>query len=175
MNTTMAEVKPTLIKTGKPRRTLRPANPREGIPTEDWAYAAAAIDGEGTLTINRQRRRSYSSVVEVFNTNSLFTEWLQKTFGGWVYTYPSRDKKWKPQHQWVLSGRNTEEFLCGVLPYLKLKEEQAQILRSLNALRKKAPHRISDDDIAQRQALYEKVQSLNRRGPPATTEREGGE
>lgn len=171
-----AEEKSSLTKTGKPRRYKRPANPREGILTEEWAYAACAIDGEGTLTINRQHQRNgrprYGAVVEVFNTNPLFTDWFVQTFGGAVYSYGSRDPRWKRQNQWVLSGGSADYFLVGILPYLKLKRVQAQILRDLIALRKRAPHRISDDELQQRHALYEQVQALNRRGPPASTERE---
>lgn len=147
-------------------------------PTQnvDWSYLAAMFDGEGCFSIYRHRGQSsngkpYDSTairIEVCNTNLELMAWLIQCFGGKYYSHRREKAHHKIAYYWRPAGRaNSERVLLGVLPYLKMKKVQAQI--ALDYIR--LPHNNGFDDTlaAKRKELLEKMQTLNERGIPQTT------
>ena len=140
-----------------------------------YAYTAAAIDGEGTITIGRSEYEQtdrngqkypsvgFRAVISVKNTDVRLMKWLQSRFGGQYYREDNSEKKWKDSYQWCHCAENKEQFLLAILPYLVLKREQAKVLLEFLRIEKwaKAP--------TKRQELYEKIVALNRRGRPVET------
>lgn len=146
-----------------------------------YAYLAGIMDGEGTLTIMRKRYNpaqfardiargkrnvipktesiySYYVGITVKNTDFRLIRWLQARFGGSYCPDKSRKANWKISYRWQLFGQeNQERFLLGILPYIILKEEQANILLEFIRMR-------GSPDVKRRQGMYERMMVLNRRG-----------
>ena len=108
----------------------------------DFAYAAGLMDGEGYISATsnhtKSRGRTIStkgkpyihrdSRVSMAMTAKEPLEWFQEKFGGCLY-FKKMKRKWKNQWIWVLTGnQNKIKILQGIIPYLKVKNEQAVLL-----------------------------------------------
>lgn len=96
----------------------------------DLAYTAGIIDGEGSIGIytdNLKRKHPcYCLQVGVTSADEWLPMWLKFAFGGYVYkmeTPPQHKTKW----YWTVRARQAKNFIELVLPYLRLKREQAEI------------------------------------------------
>ena len=148
--------------------------PREdflkNVTEVDWVYAAATIDNEGWIGIARgkgyNRRREqyqrYQCTVRVGTTSPIITDWLQSTFGGSVYFRKWSSQKWKDQYHWVTTVGMLEDFLTGILPYMKLKRRQAEL--ALEYIRGK-----NVNNPEWRESMATLMNALNRKGKPVTT------
>jgi hypothetical protein len=132
-----------------------------------WPYLAGIIDGEGTISINRQNARHDSGIpstrldITIVNTDERLMVWLIKNVGGRYYMRKRQDSpKHKFSYAWRLTGRaNKERLLLGVLPYLIMKADQAKL--GLEFLRLNVHQRIPE----KRYELMLKCQALNKKGP----------
>jgi hypothetical protein len=96
------------------------------MDTNDLIYAAGFIDGEGCFTTvgNRGFRLTISSV------DKSILQWFQEKFKGNVNNQflpknPKHNMAWK----WVLCRKeDLATFTLAVLPYMKLKKSQAEIM-----------------------------------------------
>lgn len=149
----------------------------------DWSYLAALFDGEGTFSVaratidnakykaksndsgvsNAKPYVQFQSRIEVCNTNFNLMQWLIRSFGGVFYPH-RRDKAiHKPAYYWRPKGKaNNERILLGVLPYLKIKKQQAVLMLEYIRLDRKV-------DPERREEIYAQMKVLNRRGLPVTT------
>jgi hypothetical protein len=102
-----------------------------------WPYVAGIIDGEGTLAIYHSCGR-YAAEVVIPNTSFDLMKWLVGSFGGRYNTFQPEDLHGynrKLLYRWRPSGKkNREKFLLGILPYLVIKREQANILLEFERL-----------------------------------------
>jgi len=136
----------------------------------ELAYAAATVDCDGTIGIRAQKPRGtrnypyYYIMVGVANTNSVLINWLHKSFGGSVYIKEYRNDSWKNLYMWSLSTQQAREFLVDILPYLKLKWEQAETAIELCDRISRGVSKLSDLELSERSALKEAVMILNKRG-----------
>ena len=94
-------------------------NLKDNFTKEDLIYLAGIIDGEGCVKINRQAR------CEITNTSKELIDWLYNTFGGHTYTTKQITSR-KLQYRWVLRKLEIKKLLPLVLPYLKIKKEEAE-------------------------------------------------
>lgn len=145
---------------------------------EKYAYLAGLIDGEGTITITSQKlgrkgarnvRISYALTVAVYNTNRDVLDWLASTFGGTV----TSEKRKKPRpnqkltHKWRVSITDALALLYHVLPYLRIKIQQANIAIDFLTNRKKyrgTKLHASDTDTDWCESLKTRINLLNHRG-----------
>jgi hypothetical protein len=149
----------------------------------DWSYLAALFDGEGTFsqsraTIDNAKYKAksndsgksdaksyiqFQSRIEVCNTNLEIMQWMIRNFGGVFYPHRREKAIHKIAYYWRPKGRaNNERILLGVLPYMKIKREQATIMLEYVRL---------DREInpEKREELYARMRKLNQRGLPVTT------
>lgn len=102
----------------------------------EWAYLAGLIDGEGCLDLgihlrtDKYKGREYRAmgcspslyiVLKHHPINRGVMEWLSKTFNIPIHENQGRFSV-------KFTGEVLEEVLQGVLPYLKIKAEEAKIL-----------------------------------------------
>ena len=148
----------------------------------DLVYAAAIIDGEGTITLQRKvyktvdtfgnprkKRHPYlSPCVKVGNTDIRLTDWLYTQFGGSVYRHCDGVDRHKHVFHWYLSGEDATDFVISIHPYLKLKQERADILIAYKNLRKafhvSRGRRAPEEFVEQASVLDEAMTILNKRG-----------
>lgn len=140
-----------------------------------WSYLAGLFDGEGCISIASRPhatvdKRNGKDVVwkrtslqiSIANTNLALMRWLISNFGGVFYTYEFDNQKWKTRYSWQPKGRrNREEMLLGILPYLVLKAEQANLALQYIRLPLTAE--------AERDSLVERCRLLNQKGKSVET------
>jgi hypothetical protein len=163
------------------------------------AYLAGFVDGEGYISLKRdfhnyrgEKVIYFTAVLKVANTNKEIIEWCKASFGGWIYKRIWKNgENHKDAYCWQLTGSNLEPFLKKILPYLKIKKEQAKLVlekiknQKLNELPYKNISRINDRRLdkmdrnseyrteirKENENLYWKLRGLNKRGKIMQCER----
>jgi len=104
---------------------------RPEVSVIDWARMAVLIDGEGCISIGKQRvsaKHAYHCLyLSVTNTDLRIVAWCNKTFGGSIHIKRRRSSSRKECFQWVASSKRAEEVIRGCLPYFLSKREQAEL------------------------------------------------
>lgn len=98
------------------------------------AYLAGVIDCDGYVTIHRSTRggRSYYAArVGISGTRRAPHDLAASFFGGAVSRYEPRDAGHRPQFQWSRTGAPAVPVIEAVLPYLRVKAEQAHLALEL--------------------------------------------
>lgn len=137
------------------------------------AWLAALVDGEGTITINFVRgarsRGSHVPRIEIGSTCESLVRLIREVAGigsvqhehrGSGRTAGERDL-WR----WVVGTRGTAAVLSRIVPYLKIKQDQAEVARQLLALPvARGRQRIPDWVWDRREALRATLRDLNCKG-----------
>lgn len=104
-----------------------------------WAYTASAIDMDGCICISRTQLKTtagntyygYDLKVSVANQSLKVMRWFVRYFGGEFRPKAKNSSKLSddPGFEWFVSGgyKKIEIFLLGVLPYMIIKREQAEV------------------------------------------------
>lgn len=136
------------------------------------AYTAGLIDGEGYMGLipHSVTKNSYSPKVKVASTTMELVQFLHNNFGGHLDKLRiSSQSNHKSSAMWTLSnGINVGPFLEKLLPYLKVKNKQANlILKYIKEYPyKKMRQKDNKDIILKRQEIYKQIRLLNYRGLP---------
>ena len=103
---------------------------------EELIWMAGFFDGEGCISMVRcgPRHEGYSPyyriVIAMTLTNEAILRLFHARFGGRFYPMhngkPGKSRDWKPQWQWRMDASPGARFIEEILPYLKLKHEQAE-------------------------------------------------
>lgn len=139
------------------------------------AFMAAIIDGEGSITIEKQgpgdntRRKynSYSLRLVVVNTNVDLMNWLLDNFGGTIHVrklVPNR----KQCYTWRTTYKESAEIIKLCAPYFIVKRKHAIIyLKFIDTINDNHGVRfsLSDEVKAEREKLYLELKALNKQGP----------
>jgi hypothetical protein len=153
----------------------------KNVDKTHWSYLAAMFDGEGTFSIYQNNGNYHTTVdgekkqynftnsrVSITNTNIELMEWLVSHFGGVYYTHRRAKAVHKIAYDWRPKGKkNTEELILGILPYLVLKKQQANLV--LQYIRLGSSQGTVRNDVDARRLLMIECQKLNKRGQPLTT------
>lgn len=140
----------------------------------DLIYLAAFIDGEGTITARNivspaTGRPALHCRVIVANSHEPVMAWIKETFGGGLSNPRTvRSVKHKPVSTWYVGGPPAITLCKRLLPYLKVKRRQAEIVIALGELGYEragnGPRWVSDETYAARVPLIEEIRALNHRG-----------
>lgn len=122
---------------------------------QDKIYAAGIVDGEGCITLTHHKNHTFQAMVSVVQKDVRLLNWLQERWGGRISHYANRAGVWR------LEATNEQDtFLCDILPYLLLKQRQAEIILEYRLLAgNKGP--VSDNNALTRWLLYQEVTTLN--------------
>ena len=146
------------------------------------AYLAGIIDGEGCIGINRnhnhtQRHRTprYSIDVVVTNTSADLMLKLQEWFPASLRLRRKEREYWRECWRWVISGGKARKLLEFVLPYLIVKQKQAELallyLDSVTPYNNRGHKAMPAEEWQKRERFYQWMKQLN--SVPAETECEG--
>lgn len=96
-----------------------------------WAYVAGFVDADGSIMITFQNKKMqyYSVMVEVSQKDPFILHELQKKFGGNVYDYMHKNKKYGdiPNSNWRIQNNIAYDFLVKIRKHLILKRKQADL------------------------------------------------
>lgn len=96
----------------------------------DASYLAGFWDGEGSFILHGTGSTSGAIAFRVVAVASKpqVIEWIAQVTGiGRVQTWDAKNPKWAPRWTWTVNGDGAESFTRQLLPYLKLKREQAEL------------------------------------------------
>jgi hypothetical protein len=102
------------------------------------AYVAGLFDGEGCIHYSYKKHCSYrvpssSLWMQVSSTNQEVVEWLRESLGGFIFEDRSKRRP-KTLHNWKAGPRKTFEILKLLLPYLRIKRKQAELILANEAV-----------------------------------------
>jgi hypothetical protein len=125
----------------------------------DLAYAAGYLDGEGCFTIGSNWR------IQVCCTNTCreAIQWLYDTFGGNM-SGPKEGRKanWRPTYFWRASNLVAKELLPALMPYLREKKPQAELLLKMHDTMTTTGRRLPPEVLAERNRIKQEVKELKR-------------
>ena len=141
----------------------------------ETAYIAGIVDGEGCIGLYRYSSNYYHSIhyvktaIEVANTDTRLFRWLVPMFG---FNLQHRIQHWKIDirewHQLEAVGERAYQICLRLVPYLKLKKEQAELLIEFTQWKRAIGYRggnrpYSDDERNKIKEYRQKAKFLNRR------------
>ncbi len=108
----------------------------------DLAYIAGIIDGEGYVGIKRsaaykcQGRKTpgFHARIQVRMVDESAIRFLADRLGGWYYKEKPHCNNGRPLFCYQVSDRAAEKIIRQLLPHLKVKHKQAEIVLSLREL-----------------------------------------
>lgn len=143
------------------------------ISSEDLAYTAGIIDGEGCISFKRERSKHgnrhwhFRPVISVATTDNILTNFLASRYDSFTKRRKEfANKNWKPQNVVIIqSMKRVQRFLLKILPYLKLKKPQAELAMKFIELRQsKDNHHVKNGETSFGQEewdIYWQVRKLN--------------
>lgn len=148
------------------------------VSETEAAYMAGILDGEGTIHLryrpgdlsfpegDRRRWRSWACRIGVNNTSAELIAWINERFPGHVVAYGVKNPKHKPMHEWRVLGSKARPVLEASLPYLVVKQRQAEIaLEFIETIGGNTGRSGCRPEILERRiALEAELTELNRRG-----------
>lgn len=157
----------------------------------DIAYIAGVMDSDGYFTIKKstygmrrfkdRRNPDYSEKCGIKQVQPQAIKLIYENFGGYYRIEKSSSKNGKPLNSITLQNRKADTFIKTILPYLRIKKRQAQILLKLRQSINKGKtekgisyhkdrwgnitrfirYRVSSKEIQYRENLIKEVKSLN--------------
>lgn len=149
----------------------------EGITETERAYWAGFIDGEGCISIKKNKptkaryNPQYTLRVSIGNTDSTNNRELKK-LGASIITHRPRKENWKISYYAEFTAKNARAFLQEIYPFLRLKAKQAALALEFQELVStqyknllyqngtKGRGKFSDLQIADRERFYQQLKTL---------------
>lgn len=134
------------------------------------AYIAGLVDGEGMIGLSRSAKRgnhnhAYAGVCTITNTDQEIHSWLIQTTGIGIVDPRIRGPKDKPCWVWRLRSYEQKDFLLAILPYLKIKKQQADLLLEFLVIERRTQIGVPDHDSAYlKDIIFDELADLNKRG-----------
>lgn len=148
-----------------PFLTTSPAYCKEAAMVSDIeaAYTAGIIDGEGSISLTKNRKSRWPSPqVSVSSNFREILEWHRKRFGGSIVTKQPRKSTHSISFDWKLTDRRALLLLKFVYPYLVIIRKRIRAELLLTAYLECTPRngRYDMDQIQKKQALISSFTSL---------------
>lgn len=141
------------------------------------AYLAGCLDCDGYFTIKRStyamRVRGdahnpiYSEKVGLKQVTPQVVDLLSEHFAGYRRIEKPSAQNGKPLHAWSVTDKQAIKCIAAVLPYLKIKRQQAELLLQLRESKEITKHyrmvgsNVSPEESAKRESLFNQIKQLN--------------
>lgn len=151
------------------RQSQKPPDHLLKMTSEELAYMAGLIDGEGCLRIAHigPRKKTYYPMVCIAMTHRETIEWVaQKWKAGSIKRNnhtATNNGAWRVQWVVRIHGMRAQLLCRLLLPYLITKRENAQLIIEFPGDCRRGG--ITDDIQKIRRAAFLRMKDLNRRGP----------
>lgn len=152
------------------REASREPDPITTLTPEERAYLAGLIDGEGSIyiaAVGPNRGRSVYAIVTVAMTHRPVIDWLaDRTKAGTVKLHNHSNLRqhphYRPQYRWQLFGKRARLLCETLLPYLRVKAEQARLVTTFPCDARVGPGVRLDPEVNRaRYDLRDTVNALN--------------
>ena len=144
------------------------------IPDVELAYLAGFFDGEGSIMILAQTGACrgpgrYRLVLAVSNTVDHSVVRYVLAFGGTVIPVKAKNVRSKSSFRWMITSVGAEKALTGMLPFLRVKKEQATVALEFRKLfrRRVRGAKLNSSEVEQRNKFVHRIKLLNAKGPVA--------
>ena len=142
------------------------------ITEQDKAYLAGIIDGEGCFNVQRAFKKhpthsiQHSGVLDIYQSNRSFLESLQILWGGLgsICSHKVGSLSNKTCFRWAITSKQLARILPHVIPYLRIKKNQAEALVELDKTKRARGirgERLSEAEIEYRDWIWSSVKNLN--------------
>ena len=128
---------------------------------EECAYIAGIVDGEGTIMVAHMANR-FALHLLISNTCRELLDWLVDRFECEVYTSENIAAHHKIPYSLCLTGTKAKKVIEVLLPYLIVKQKQAQIASSYPVAN--IGSRLSEEDKLLQALAYIQLRKLNKKG-----------
>lgn len=128
------------------------------------AYAAGIMDGEGSFTVSYSPRwKSFIGDIGFAMTKPEIVNLFQQLYGGHISHTVPKNPKHADVYRWrIHSIEKRRKFILAILPYLRLKREQALLFLKFIDLPPKW-------NTEERMKIVDEFHRLNKRGKSLTT------
>ena len=135
------------------------------------AYLAGIIDGEGSIMLCKVNDRHvrvrsqyrYRPVISVGMTDPTVIKWLSSLFKSECREIlDPRGNMRLPFYRWMASHKKALKFAKLILPYLKVKKEQAKLLIEYEEKQVAGHSWLTKKEEMEREELHRKIKTLNR-------------
>jgi len=124
------------------------------------AYLAGFFDGEGSISVNVNRRLvRWSLRLSCQQVNPAPLRLLVEAFGGSI-RLTSRRGNQRPIYGWAAGGRMAAEAIRMLRPYLTVKADEADVALEFHGLMKADRSRLTPGEEEQREILYQRLRDL---------------
>lgn len=131
----------------------------------DLAWCAGIMDGEGSIFVMKQKRKdrerdvNYILRVSVQSTDPYMTKELLNLFPDGAEFNVHRDKhnNYSDTLKWQLSGKKAARFLKEILPFMRVKMEQAKLAIEFQETTKKHWKHMTAEDYNRQAELCENL------------------
>lgn len=144
------------------------------VDRETLAYAAGVLDSDGYLGISRNtyhmrvigdsKAPSYSERICVRQNEATIPEFLRTTFGGSVYCERHRHGNRTLGFRWDIRAKQAAHVIRLVLPFLRLKRQQAELLLALHEDKRLHRPPLTSDVLIRRAVWFEELKALHNHG-----------
>jgi hypothetical protein len=128
------------------------------------AYLAGIIDGEGTVTLTRQRKNEHPvPSVTVANNSLALLEWIRSLVGGTIIFKKRRKAHHSDSYAWSIRFDKALRLLAELQPYLIVKRPQTDlILLKYKSVTHRAG-KYSPEMLEAKMRLVAEIRKLNKR------------
>ena len=126
-------------------------------------YAAGFFDGEGCVNCASTRNNTYVRIL-IVNTNFEVLKTFQNTWGGDINLNYKAKSHWKQAYTWRLQPKAATDFLNEILPFLIIKNQQAEAAIAFNNLRPGQGNKWSNEAKFKANEFIAKIKQCNKKG-----------
>ena len=106
----------------------------------DLAYMAGVIDSDGCITIGIDGRKTratprFFAIVAVRQCDPQAVTLGQSLFGGNITVGKPGSLRGRPSHDWYCYNSRAGTVITALLPYLRIKRKQAELVLALRAIK----------------------------------------
>jgi hypothetical protein len=130
----------------------------------DLAWLAGIMDGEGSIFIMKQQRtdreRQYNYIlrISVQSTDGIMAQECLKISGeGACFDAPTTKENQSNTYKWQVSGKRAKHVLQSLVPFMRVKKEQAQVAIDFQETTKKHWRQMTVDDYKKQEDSYYKL------------------
>lgn len=139
----------------------------------DPRYLAGVIDSDGYISINRAlnhgKTRQYRPCIQLtwlyFSKTKKIMDELKNKYDGSVFIDDNITSNFKFNGKYIAykaDSRKAEKILNDILPYLKIKQEQAKCCLELLKIKTYIGSKVPEEVWDKRKELYERCKKLNK-------------